>query len=66
MLFRSVVIMGGVGNFVGCVLAALLLGVSESLVSSYVDPGLTLASNYALFLIVLVFRPSGLFGRPGR
>lgn len=61
-----VVIMGGVGNFVGCVLAALLLGVSESLVSSYVDPGLTLASNYALFLIVLVFRPSGLFGRPGR
>jgi branched-chain amino acid transport system permease protein len=61
-----VVIMGGVGNFVGCVLAALLLGVSESLVSSYVDPGLTLASNYALFLVVLVFRPSGLFGRPGR
>jgi branched-chain amino acid transport system permease protein len=61
-----VVIMGGVGNFVGCVLAALLLGVSESLVSSYVDPGLTLAANYALFLIVLVFRPSGLFGRTGR
>lgn len=61
-----VVIMGGVGNFVGCVLAALLLGVSESLVSSYIDPGLTLASNYALFLIVLVFRPSGLFGRSGR
>ena len=61
-----VVIMGGVGNFVGCVFAALLLGVSESLVSSYVDPGLTLAANYALFLLVLVFRPSGLFGRPGR
>lgn len=61
-----VVIMGGVGNFVGCVLAALLLGISESLVSSYIDPGLTLAANYALFLIVLVFRPSGLFGRPGR
>ena len=61
-----VVIMGGVGNFVGCVFAALLLGVSESLVSSYVDPGLTLAANYALFLMVLVFRPSGLFGRPGR
>lgn len=61
-----VVIMGGVGNLIGCVFAALLLGVSESLVSSYVDPGLTLAANYALFLMVLVFRPSGLFGRPGR
>jgi branched-chain amino acid transport system permease protein len=61
-----VVIMGGVGNFVGCVLAALLLGVTESFVSSYVDPGLTLASNYAIFLLVLVFRPKGLFGRAGR
>ncbi|RYF77389.1 MAG: branched-chain amino acid ABC transporter permease [Comamonadaceae bacterium] len=61
-----VVIMGGVGNFVGCVLAALLLGLSESLVSTYVDPGLTLAANYAIFLIVLVFRPSGLFGKVGR
>ena len=61
-----VVIMGGIGNFVGCVLAALLLGVSESLVSSYVDPGLTLAANYALFLGVLVFRPAGLFGKSGR
>ena len=61
-----VVIMGGVGNFLGCVFAALLLGVSESLVSSYVDPGLTLAANYALFLLVLVVRPLGLFGRAGR
>ncbi|SEF34926.1 branched-chain amino acid ABC transporter permease [Variovorax sp. NFACC27] len=61
-----VVIMGGVGNFVGCVLAALLLGLSESFVATYVDPGLTLAANYAIFLLVLVFRPSGLFGRTGR
>lgn len=61
-----VVIMGGVGNFVGCVLAALLLGVTESLVSTYVDPGLTLAANYAIFLLVLVFRPAGLFGKATR
>jgi branched-chain amino acid transport system permease protein len=61
-----VVIMGGVGNFIGCVLAALLLGLSESIVSTYVDPGLTLAANYAIFLLVLVFRPSGLFGRSRR
>jgi branched-chain amino acid transport system permease protein len=61
-----VVIMGGVGNFMGCVFAALLLGVAESLVSAYVDPGLTLAANYALFLLVLVFRPAGLFGKLGR
>jgi branched-chain amino acid transport system permease protein len=61
-----VVIMGGVGNFAGCVVAALLLGLVESFVSAYIDPGLTLAANYAIFLLVLVFRPAGLFGRVAR
>lgn len=61
-----VIIMGGVGNFAGCVVAALLLGLTESLVSSFLDPGLTLASNYAIFLIILVFKPTGLFGKAGR
>ena len=58
-----VVIMGGVGNFVGCVIAALMLGLIESFVSAYVDSGLTLAANYAIFLLVLIFRPAGLFWR---
>lgn len=59
-----VVIMGGVGNMAGCLAAGLLLGVAESLCSYYVDSGLTLAVAYALFLIVLVVRPRGLFGTP--
>lgn len=58
-----VVIMGGVGNLLGCLLAGMLLGFAETLVASFVDPGLTLAVNYALFLLVLLFRPTGLFGR---
>ncbi|HLS52067.1 MAG TPA: branched-chain amino acid ABC transporter permease [Burkholderiaceae bacterium] len=58
-----VVIMGGVGNFAGGVFAALLLGLVESFVSVYIDPALTLAANYAIFLLVLIFRPAGLFGR---
>jgi branched-chain amino acid transport system permease protein len=61
-----VIIMGGIGNFGGCVAAALLLGLTESMVATFVDPGLTLAANYAIFLAVLVFRPAGLFGRRGR
>jgi branched-chain amino acid transport system permease protein len=61
-----VIIMGGVGNFAGCVAAALLLGITESMVSIFVDPGLTLASNYAIFLLVLIFKPDGLFGKGGR
>lgn len=58
-----VIIMGGIGNFAGCVAAALLLGVVESLVSAFLDPGLTLAANYAIFLLVLIFKPKGLFGK---
>jgi branched-chain amino acid transport system permease protein len=59
-----VVIMGGVGNMAGSFIAGLLLGIAESLCSYYVDSGLTLAVAYALFLIVLVVRPRGLFGTP--
>jgi branched-chain amino acid transport system permease protein len=57
-----VVIMGGIGNMLGSLAAGLMLGVAEALCSYYVDSGLTLAVAYALFLIVLVIRPRGLFG----
>ncbi|HVF65532.1 MAG TPA: branched-chain amino acid ABC transporter permease [Casimicrobiaceae bacterium] len=58
-----VVVMGGVGSLLGCLVAGLLLGYAETFVARFVDPGLTLAANYALFLLVLLLRPSGLFGR---
>lgn len=58
-----VIIMGGAGNLLGCLIAGLLLGLAESLVASYIDPGLTLAVTFALFLVVLIVRPSGMFGR---
>jgi branched-chain amino acid transport system permease protein len=61
-----VVIMGGVGNLLGALVAGLLLGLAETVVARLVDPGLTLAVNFALFLTVLLVRPSGLFGRPAR
>lgn len=58
-----VVIMGGVGNLMGALVAGLALGLTETFVAAYVDPGLTLAATYTLFLGVLLWRPSGLFGR---
>lgn len=57
-----VVIMGGVGNMMGSLLAGLMLGIAEALCTYYIDSGLTLAVAYALFLIVLVIRPRGLLG----
>jgi branched-chain amino acid transport system permease protein len=61
-----VVVMGGVGNLLGCLVAGLALGLSEALVATFVDPGLTLAVNFALFLGVLLVRPAGIFGRVAR
>jgi len=57
------VIMGSVGNLLGALAAGLLLGLAETMVARLLDPGLTLAVNYALFLLVLLVRPTGLFGR---
>lgn len=58
-----IVIMGGVGDVRGTIIAALLLGIVETTVASLIDPGLTLAAAYALFLGILLFRPQGLFGK---
>ena len=58
-----VVIMGGVGNVMGALVAGLLLGVVETAVARLVDPGLTLAATFAMFLAVLLIRPTGLFGK---
>lgn len=58
-----IVIMGGVGDIRGTVVAALILGIAETFVARMIDPGLTLAAAYVLFLGVLLFRPQGLFGK---
>ena len=58
-----IVIMGGVGDIRGTIVAALLLGVLETFVATVIDPGLTLASAYLLFILILLLRPQGLFGR---
>ena len=58
-----IVIMGGVGDIRGAIVAAVVLGLVETAVASLIDPGLTLASAYLIFVVVLLFRPEGLFGR---
>lgn len=58
-----IVIMGGVGNVGGALIAGLALGLVETFVATAVDPGLTLAATFAIFLGVLLWRPQGLFGR---
>jgi branched-chain amino acid transport system permease protein len=58
-----IVIMGGVGEIRGAIVAAVILGLVETAVATLIDPGLTLAAAYLIFILILLFRPQGLFGR---
>jgi branched-chain amino acid transport system permease protein len=58
-----IVILGGVSDIRGTILAAFILGLAETAVASLIDPGLTLAAAYLLFILILLIRPQGLFGR---
>lgn len=58
-----IVIMGGVGNVAGALAAGFALGLVETFVATTFDPGLTLAATFTIFLVVLIWRPQGLFGR---
>lgn len=66
LLSFIVVIIGGLGSLRGTVVAALLIGLSDGIVSVFFSP--TLAKMIATLLVamVLVFRPQGLFGVAAR
>lgn len=57
-----VVVLGGLGSIPGAFIGGLLLGIIGSIVSFY-EPGLALASYYLLFVVLLLVRPKGLFGK---
>jgi branched-chain amino acid transport system permease protein len=59
-----VVIMGGMGNVPGAVMGGLILGVAESLGAGFLPGGTSYKDGigYAILILVLLFRPQGLFG----
>lgn len=61
-----VVIMAGAGHVPGALIAGLMLGIVEAFVAAYLDPGLTVAVIYAVFLATLIVRPAGIFGNVAR
>jgi branched-chain amino acid transport system permease protein len=58
-----VVVLGGMGSVVGAALGGILFGVVESVISLFIPSGYRDAIGLVLFLLVLLLRPSGLFGR---
>jgi branched-chain amino acid transport system permease protein len=57
-----VVIIGGLGSIRGVILAALLIGMSDGIISMFFSPTLAKMASTLLVAMVLVFRPQGLFG----
>jgi branched-chain amino acid transport system permease protein len=55
--------LGGIGNVLGALLGGIFLGLLESLASFFLSGGWSDAISYAVFLLVLMFKPEGLFVR---
>jgi branched-chain amino acid transport system permease protein len=64
LLLRAfvVIILGGLGSIPGAVIAGLLIGVVQTLSVAYLSAGMADAIVFSLLFLVLLFRPTGLFG----
>jgi len=55
-------VLGGIGNLKGAMLGGLMLGVIESLAVTFINPAYRDVVAFAVLILVLVFRPTGLLG----
>ena len=58
----AIVVLGGLGSIRGTLIAAMILGIAESLVSTFSSPSWAPAVSFTILLGVLAFRPTGLLG----
>ena len=57
-------VVGGIGSLYGAMLGGLLIGIAESFVTGYISSRYTNLLVFALLIIVMLVRPTGLLGRP--
>ena len=58
----EIIVIGGLGSIKGTVIAGLALGLIEGLGSALISPGYQNVYGFVLLILVLIFRPRGLFG----
>ncbi len=59
----TVVVLGGMGSFVGALVGGFLIGITEQLGRLYLGESLGLITISVVFILVLLLRPTGLFGQ---
>ena len=59
----TVVVLGGMGSFVGALVGGFVIGITEQLGRLYLGESLGLITISAIFILILLFRPTGLFGQ---
>jgi branched-chain amino acid transport system permease protein len=57
-------VLGGIGNIPGAMLGGVLIGLIQSLGGQYLEVRWTDVIIFSILMLVLVFRPTGLMGRP--
>lgn len=62
----AIVILGGLGSFMGATLGGFLLALVEELGAGYISSGYRDAMGFLIIIVVLIFRPTGLFARAER
>ncbi len=63
-LFAFVAVaLGGFGSIIGCLYAGIIIGLVESLGGLLIDPSFKLLYVFAIYLMVVIYKPQGLFGR---
>ncbi len=60
----SAAVLGGIGSIPGAVLGGLILGWTESFATGYVSSDYEDVFAFALLVVILIFRPSGILGKP--
>jgi branched-chain amino acid transport system permease protein len=59
----AICVLGGLGSLPGTVIGAMILGIMESITSTFYGPSWAPAVAFGFLLLTLAFRPSGLLGR---
>jgi len=58
-----VVVLGGMGNILGAFVGGLIIGLADSVGAMFLPGSMKSIISFTIFILILLFKPTGLFGR---